>query len=136
MKLLSYYLADSLLDHLFAGISFQPPLVMGVALSKGDPSPSGTGLDEPLEGDNYARVATYASWWTHDGITSLYNSTTIVFPEATGDWGSITHFALFDSASYGTGNMLFYAELLGAPQVVVEGCIPRFEIAALIANMS
>lgn len=136
MKRMSYYLTDRVLEHLFPGYYFPPPLVVGVALSRYNPSPSGTGLDEPPTGYNYSRVATYASWWTHDGVLTIYNSTAIVFDEALGgSWGEITHFALFDSANYGAGNMLFYGELLGGPKTIAEGCIARFEEVSLIASM-
>lgn len=136
MKLLGYYLADCILGHLFPGDYFPSPLVIGIALSREDPAPSGYYLNEPPTDYNYSRAATYASWWTHDGVATMYNSTAIVFNEAIGgSWGNITHFALFDSANYGAGNMLFYGELLGGPKLISEGCIARFEIGALIANM-
>lgn len=119
------------MDHLFPGNYFPPPLVVGVALSRYNPSPSGTGLDEPPLGYNYQRVATYASWWTWSIITfRIYNDVVIEFPEASGDWGTITHFALFDSANYGTGNMLFYGEL-SSPTEIVQGCRARFETVEL-----
>ena len=130
MKLLSYYLSDWILSHLFNVAPFSPPLVMGVALSRYNPGPSGYYIDEPPLAYNYSRVATYASWWTHDGVSSIYNSTAIVFDEASADWGEITHFALFDSANYGAGNMLFYGEL-PTPAVVSSGCIARFKFATL-----
>lgn len=140
MKRMSYYLIDRVLGHLFGLGYFGPPLVIGVALSRYNPSPSGTGLDEPSPADNYSRVATYASWWTLDELqdeedaSMMHNSTAIVFNEASGDWGEITHFALFDSANYGVGNMLFFGELL-VPKVITTGCIVRFEASGLHTTM-
>lgn len=136
MKLMSYYLTDKILGHLFNIPPFDPPLVIGIALSRYNPGPSGYYLDEPPTDYNYSRIATYASWWEFDPVTITIgnNPNPIVFPEATGDWGTITHFALFDSANYGAGNMLFYGPMY-VPREVTAGCIPRFDVHSLNANL-
>jgi len=52
----------------------------------------------------------------------------ITFPTASGSWGTITHFALFDALT--TGNMLMSGALT-ASQAITTNQIARFAIGAL-----
>ena len=79
-----------------------------MGLSTADPADDGSGLAEP-SGNAYARVQTSASDWNTASGGSLDNANDITFPQATGSWGAITHFALFDAAT--GGNMLAHGAL-------------------------
>jgi hypothetical protein len=103
----SNYLELEILDHLFAKSTFSSPTIY-VALSTADPLDTGAGLAEP-SGNNYSRVLTSENDW-HDAAAGLIdNHTVITFPEASGSWGTITHFALMDAAS--NGNVLLSGAL-------------------------
>ena len=95
----SDYWEDEILDHIFGQGSYTPPTIY-VGLSTADPGDDGAGLSEPT-GNGYGRVATSASDWASASGGSLENADTIEFDEATGSWGTVTHFALFDAASGG-----------------------------------
>ena len=95
----SNYLEDELLDHVFGKGSFAPPAIY-VALSTADPLDSGSGLAEP-SGNGYARVQTTGTDWNAASGGAIDNANAITFNEATGSWGTITHFALMDAASGG-----------------------------------
>lgn len=75
-----------------------------LGLSTANPRDDASGLEEP-KGNGYARVAANLSAATN-------------FPKATGGWGRISHFALFDAAS--GGNMLFYGAVV-CPRDILDG---------------
>lgn len=108
----SNYLEGALLDHLFGIVALGAPQTW-VALSTADPTEDGTGLAEPV-GGGYARVQVAA--WTRSG-SRISNTNQVQFPEASGSWGTITHFAVV-SASVG-GNVLFRGSLSPARAVNV-----------------
>jgi hypothetical protein len=117
----SDYLENELLDHLLGKGSYAPPTVY-IALSTADPGDSGAGLNEPT-GNGYARVQTEASDWNVAAAGSLDNVNLIEFDAATGDWGTVTHFALFDAVS--AGNLLAHGALAQA-KTVNSGDTARF----------
>ena len=101
------YWENEILDHIFGKANYTPPTIH-VGLSTEAPIDDGSGLAEP-SGNAYARVQTSSSDWNAASAGSLDNANDITFPEATGSWGTITHFALFDAAT--GGNMLAHGEL-------------------------
>ncbi|UCG56834.1 MAG: hypothetical protein JSU70_18450 [Phycisphaerales bacterium] len=103
----SNFWENEILDHLFGKGSYTPPAIHA-GLSTADPGDDGSGLSEP-SGNGYARVQTSSSDWNAASGGQLDNANDITFPEATGSWGTITHFALFDAAS--GANMLAHGSL-------------------------
>ena len=124
----SNYLEAKLLDHFLKTASFTPPTNIYVGLSTADPGESGSGLAEPDGADGYARKLCNA-WDAATGTpTKAANTGAVTFDEATGDWGTITHFALFDASS--GGNMLLSAALT-TPKDVDTGDVAAFAAGAL-----
>lgn len=109
----SNYWANEVLNHLFGKSVYTPPAIY-VALSTTDPGESGSGLNEP-GGNGYARAHTVAGDWNAANAGLLDNTNAIAFNVATGDWGLITHFALFDAAAM--GNMLAHGALTDAKNI-------------------
>lgn len=103
----SDYWENEILDHIFGKGSYTPPTIY-VALSTADPTDDGSGLSEPSS-SGYARKQTSASDWNAASGGALDNANEIAFNEATGSWGTVTHFALMDAAS--GGNMLAHGAL-------------------------
>jgi hypothetical protein len=122
----SDYWENKILDHIFGKGSYTPPTIY-VGLSTVDPTDSGSGLAEP-NGNGYARVQTSASDWNAASNGTLNNSSDITFNQATGNWGTITHFALFDAAT--AGNMLAHGEL-SQSKSISESDTARFEAGDL-----
>ncbi len=102
MSGLSDYTAGRLLNHLFGKQELAAPAIH-VALSRAEPLDDGSGLAEPQQG-GYARAATSSDHWTAAGARTIENALPIVFDEAISSWGTVTHFALMDSAV--GGNLL------------------------------
>jgi hypothetical protein len=112
---------NEILDHIFGKGSYTPPTIY-VGLSTADPLDNGSGLAEP-SGNGYARVATSGASWTTSSGGSLSNAGDISFTQATGSWGTITHFALFDAAS--AGNMLVHGAL-NQSKTIASGDTAKF----------
>ncbi len=117
------YWEDEILDHLFGKGAYTPPTIY-VGLSTVDPADDASGLAEP-SGNGYARVTTAAGDWNASSSGALANANNITFPEASGSWGTITHFALFDAAS--AGNMLAHGAL-GTPKAIGSGDTAEFAV--------
>lgn len=126
----SDYWENEILDHLFGNGSYTPPTIY-LALSTADPGDDGTGLSEP-SGNGYARAVTAASDWNAASGGALDNANVIEFPEATGAWGTITHFALLDAAS--GGNLLAHGAL-SQSKTIASGDTARFAAGDLEINL-
>jgi len=107
---LTNYLENELIDHVLKVGAWSRPANLYVALCTADPGETATGatLTEPA-GNGYARVAIDADW-AAAAARATSNSGIVTFAIATGAWGTITHFAIVDSAS-GAGNVLCYGEV-------------------------
>jgi len=128
MKMGSFtdYWEDKILDHIFGKGNYTPPTIF-VGLSTADPLDDASGLSEP-DGNGYLRVQTAASDWNVASSGFLDNANDITFAQSSGDWGTITHFALFDAST--GGNMLAHGAL-SQSRTIGSSEIPRFEAGEL-----
>jgi hypothetical protein len=127
----SDYTENKVLDHVVGKTSFTMPTAY-IGLSTADPTDDASGLAEP-SGNGYARVTTSGSDWDAASGGATANATVLTFPEATGSWGTVTHFALFDAAT--SGNMLAHGTL-DASRAITSPQIPRFSIGELDITLS
>jgi len=131
----SDYAENELLDHIMGVGSLTMPTVY-VALCTADPEDAGTGadMDEVADANAYARVAIAADFSTPAASGSIANDGQIDFVEATGAWGTVTHFALLDSGTHGAGNMLAHGDLT-ASKAVGDGDTVSFAIGDLTVTL-
>jgi hypothetical protein len=129
MGSISDYAELKILDHIVGKTSFTMPTAY-VALYTAAPSDAGGGT--PVSGGSYARVATSGSSWAAAASGANSNAAVITFPTATADWGTITHFALFDASS--GGNMLVWGAL-SVSKVIITGDTARFAIGDLTLTL-
>ena len=130
----SNYTAQALLNSLFGktsnfGALASRPTIY-VALSTAEPLEDGSGVAEPA-GNGYARVATTPADWNDATLADpsvINNASAITFPQATGAWGTITHFALYDAEV--AGNYLGGGPL-GTSKAPTTGDIPSFAAGEL-----
>jgi hypothetical protein len=104
----SNYAELKILDHIVGKTSFTMPTNIYLALSTADPTDDGSGIAEPV-GNNYSRKQTVGADWAAASGGAITSAADLSFAEASGSWGTITHFAAFDAAS--GGNMLFHGAL-------------------------
>jgi len=136
MSQASDYLEGEIRKHIFRTGSFTKPTVLAVALCTSAPTDASTGatLPEVTNANGYARQtlnpldANWTAASATDGLTD--NAAEISFTASGGNWGTITHFAIVDSATYGAGNVLIWGAL-DASQVVNDGNTIRFPIGNL-----
>jgi hypothetical protein len=103
-----------------------------VALSSTNPTEDGSGITEPV-GDGYLRkkfLNNSTNWGAAvDGEKT--NACAIIFAEASGAWGTMTHWAIYD-----TGVFKIYGEITdvsgnSSPQYVDNGDVVNFLPGAL-----
>lgn len=121
----SDYAEGKVLDHVFKLAAFVQPTLY-LAVSTAAPTDANSGTAEPV-GAGYARVATTAASWGRT-VSEVANAAELAFPAATGSWGTLTHFALFDAATL--GNMVIHGTL-AVPKAIAAAETLRFPIGNL-----
>lgn len=112
------YLEKKLLDHVLGGGDYTRPGTVYVGLSTSAPNDDGSGITEP-SGGAYARVAVTnntTNWPVSTGNPSTKsNGTSVDFPQASGAWGTVTHFFIADASA--AGNVLASGALAASKTV-------------------
>jgi len=107
------YSADALLEWLTGKTAMPSKPTAYIALFTAVGTDAGSGFTE-VSGGSYARVATAGADWnaaSGTGPSTISNVNTITFPAATGSWGTVIAFGLYDAAS--SGNLLAWDYLGG-----------------------
>lgn len=127
------YLENKILDYIFGRTDYEPPLLLYLAASTTDPTNNGSGITEPV-GSGYERleIENTKSSFENAANGQLTNKIEFAFAPATGDWGIITHIAIFDEEE--GGNFLGYSELT-VPKPINEDIL-RFSAGNLVINLS
>lgn len=105
MGSLSDYAENALLKHLTTEAAYSPAATLYVALATADPTDAATGasMNEVANSGSYARAAITFGAASSRRVTQ---SGAVTFPAATGAWGTVSHYAIVDSGTYGAGNVL------------------------------
>ncbi len=118
--------------HLFRTGSWTKPGGIHVALFTAVANAE-TGSVTEVSGGAYARVSVAvadASWTAPTGGNKLFtNAGTIVFPDPSADWGTVTHFGIYDDATL--GNLLIVAPLAASRNILGTDPTPSFAIGDL-----
>ncbi len=80
-----------------------------IGLSSTTPNLDGTGVNEPSTDAGYSRKELNSLTTPTDGTVT--NELAINFDESTADWGTITHYVIYDSDAIDSGNLLMFGEL-------------------------
>ena len=104
MAEMSNYLEDALINATLRNTSYTSPATVYVGLFTTDPTDANTGTE--VSGGSYARTSvTFGA--PSNGVTT--NSASVVFPTATGSWGTIGWIGILDAAT--SGNLLYHTPL-------------------------
>lgn len=124
---------NAVLNYMFSKTAYTAPATLYVGLSKADPGDTGSMTNEP-SGNAYARVAVTNNTTNFPLAVNgaKKNGTKITFPEATGSWGTITHFFLADAAI--NGNMIGSGELL-LSKTIDSGDVFYFDVNDLVITL-
>lgn len=114
------------LEHLVGKTAFTMPTIY-VALCTAEPGEanSGAGISEVTDANNYARKATAGGDWNAAAAGAIDNGNAITFNQASGSWGTVTHFALMTSPVHGEGFMVAWGDLT-TPKSIDSGDTPQF----------
>ena len=117
MSAMSDYLENEILDHILGTGAYTSPTAVYVGLSIASFNDDNSGTE--LTGNGYARVAaTFAA--AASGTAS--SNAAVEFPAATGSWGTVSHFGIFDAST--SGNLLIHGAFT-ASKVIATGDILR-----------
>ena len=108
----SDYLENEILDHILGGGDYARPATVYIGLWTSALSDSSTGSSAgEVSGGDYARksVTNNGTNWPAAASGAKANGTAITFVQATGSWGTVTHFAILDAST--AGNILGHGTL-------------------------
>ena len=110
MSAMSDYLELKFLDHFTGTASTSAPSAVYLGLATGSIGDDASGSELP--GNNYSRKAiTFAS----ASSGSIASNANVEFDPATGSWGDVSHWGIFDASS--SGNLLFHGSFTSAKTI-------------------
>ena len=110
MAAFSNYLENALINGTLRATSYTAPTTVYVGLFTSDPTDAGSGTE--VSGNAYARQsATFAA--PSSGASST--SADVQFPQATGTWGTVGWFSIFDALT--TGNLMYHGALTASKTI-------------------
>jgi len=126
----SNYLENKIRDHINGVATYTPPAIVYFGLHTGDPGENGTQVE--VTGGAYARASLANSTVGFNTAASgaATNKLAVQFPDATANWGIITHYSKWDAAT-GATNCLEYGSLTVAKTISSGDPGPRFNAASL-----
>ena len=125
---MSNYLENALINATLRNTTYTSPSVVYAGLFTSNPTDAGSGTE--VTGGSYARKAmTFGA--PSDGAS--VNSGAVEFDQATGNWGTITHFGIFDASS--SGNLLYHGALT-ASKVIETGDVFKFATSSVSVTLA
>ena len=117
MSAMSDFLELEVLDHVLGTGAFTMLSSVQIGLSTGSFNDDNSGTE--LSGNGYARVAiTFAAASSGSAATNA----TVTFPTATGSWGSVSHWGIFNATT--GGNLLIHGSF-ATPKTITSGDVLR-----------
>lgn len=102
-----------------------------IGLSSTAPNISGGNVTEPLSNSGYKRVKLENLSGPADGV--ITNEQAISFDESTANWGTMSHFVIYDALE--AGNLLMY-DTLSTPRNVEAATIVTIKANSLTLTLS
>lgn len=133
------YLEQKLLDEVFGGDDYTPPVTLYIGLTTDDPGEEGSFDGEVGSGLGYSRYQSTndsTNWPASSqvgGVAQKQNAEEIVFGPATDDWGTVTYFFIADGPD-STANMLAYGEL-DTPKTIENEDAATFDVGAITITL-
>ena len=121
MSAASNYLENKVLDHVLTATSYTAPGTRYLALFTNTSGSAATNLEAGTLTDE---VTTSSSAYARQAVTfaaaasgTSATNATVTFPAATANWGTITHVAVMDGGTAGSGNVLFWGAVTTAKTI-------------------
>lgn len=110
MAAASDFLELKILEHTLGITAYTQPTTVYLALFTTDPTDAGTGTE--VSGGGYVRQSIS---WNTPASGAVTNSADVTFPQATGNYGTVTHIGIYDASS--AGNLLYHGALSASKSV-------------------
>jgi hypothetical protein len=128
------YAENELLDHCLNAAAYTPLATIYLGLATADPTDAATGaaMNECADSGSYARTAiTFAA----AASRQVLQTGAVTFPQATGAWGNVTHWAILDGNTHGAGNALAHGAF-GTAKNIVSGNTPSVASGQIYVNFA
>lgn len=125
---MSNYLETALINATLRNTSYTSPTTVYAALFTDDPTDAGTGTE--VSGGSYTRKA--ITFGAPSGGAST-NSAAVEFDQATGSWGTITHFGIYDAST--SGNLLYHGALTTS-KTIDSGDVFKFSTSNISVTLA
>lgn len=110
MAAMSDFLENALINATLRNTTYTSPADVYVGLFTSNPTDDGSGTE--VSGGSYAReIATFAA--PTNGASST--NADVQFTQATDNWGTVTHFGIFDALT--SGNLLYHGVLTSSKNI-------------------
>jgi len=129
MSAISNYLENALINATLRNTTYTSPSTVYAGLFTSDPTDAGSGTE--VSGGSYARKAiTFAA--PSNGVTTN-SAAACEFDQATGSWGTITHFGIFDALT--SGNLLYHGALTTS-KTIASGDVFKFSTSSVSVTLA
>ena len=129
----SDFLEQKLLGHTLLGSTYTAPATVYYSLATSIAS-DGSSYTEVTTNLGYTRQAVDFSEPTSGPAWSAVNSATLAMGTATTPWGTVAHFAIFDDAAIGGGNMLYWGDQT-TPRAVLSSDVVEVQAGNLSVRL-
>ena len=132
MGKLSIYAENKWLDNVLKTAVFTPPADIYLSLHTADPTEDGSGA-ECADANNYSRTlisGAGVAFGTAAAARVISNDALITCPTASGSWGTVGWWGIWDSGTWGAGNLLAYGAFAVA-KAVGSGQTPKVAIGEI-----
>lgn len=109
------------------------PSTYYIGLSTTEPTVAGTGVSEPSSANGYIRKAISSFQQNKSTAGSVSNASEISFPEATGNWGSVPYYCIFDASE--SGNLLIYGSYTNT-KTIEAGSTAKIPVGGITLGIS
>lgn len=134
MGSLTDYAEGIVVKHILRESAYTPAATVYLALCTASAAEGGTGasMNEVANSGSYARTAiTFAA----SSSRRVTQTGAVTFPAASGSWGTVTHWAVVDTATYGSGNVLAHGAF-AASKSIVSGNTPSVATADVYVEIT
>lgn len=128
MAAISNYLENALINATLRNTAYTSASSVYVALFTSDPTDAGSGTE--VSGGSYVRQAAAFGAPSNGASTTTAD---IQFPQATGDWGTVSHFGIYDASS--SGNLLYHGALT-ASKTIETGDVFKIASGSLTVTLA
>ncbi len=125
-------LENDILDHVLGGATYTQVTTIYIGLSTAVTSDNVDSLAEP-SGNGYARIglSNAVANWAAAAAGVKQNNAIYTFPEASGSWGTVVQFLIWDHLTNAAASNLIAAGSLAVSKAITAGDTPRFPINSL-----